>query len=237
MASVPWSRRPIGEFLGTANDYYGLAIFRANARGQLPSHCLAPQRRGSTAPDPPDRLEIEPIKNGSALLSWQLPSQSARCPQCKRPAARCCLPAPSDKRFQIWRAEVNLILLRDDLNFEGWNGTTGNKIPDYYVGPYTQIAVTEDLSYIDSTVQPGKQYMYYVIEDDNPHRLRTVEPRYLSAAHPADDVCPAPARSGPHGPAPAVPQSGQTADGRAHGDRGCPTIGSDMRYQQGHHDA
>ena len=133
-------------------------LSRQRARGFV-------QRAGSAGP-PGDRAD--PERQRAALmasaqhkrpgaLQWQAPA-----------APLLSLPAPSAKRFQIWRAEVNLILLRDDVNFEGWNGSTGNKIPDYYVGPYTQIAVTENSSYIDSTVQPGKQYMYYVIGRQQP---------------------------------------------------------------------
>ena len=148
---------PYGEFFGTANDYFGLAIFRAKARN-------SGSQAGSAGP-PGDRADQE--RQRAALVAMPSPVGPVSTMQASS-GALLSLPAPSDKRFQIWRAEVNLILLRDDLNFEGWNGSTGNKIPDYYIGPYTQIAVTENLSYIDSTVQPGKQYMYYVIEDSNP---------------------------------------------------------------------
>ena len=93
--------------------------------------------------DSPGNLEIEQIKTGSALLSW--------------------LPSVRATSYQIWRAERKLILVRDDVNFEAWNGVTGNKIPDIYVGPYQLIGTTHDLFFIDSTVQPGARYMYYVV--------------------------------------------------------------------------
>ena len=121
---------PHGMFLGTANDSYGLAIFRANTRG-------------SSAPDAPDRVEIEPTRGGSALLSWQA--------------------SPGAKEYQIWRAGVYPILVRDEINFENWNGVTGNKIPDTYVGPYRQIGVSQTPTFVDSTVQPDSKYMYYVL--------------------------------------------------------------------------
>jgi hypothetical protein len=129
---------PHGIFLGTANDYYGLMILRANTRG-------------SNAPDSTGRLEIEPTIEGSALLSW--------------------LKAPGNKQYQIWRAEIHPILVRDDLNFEAWNGATGNKIPDTYIGPYLKIGESTDPFFIDSTVQPGKRYMYYVVVEDKKGRV------------------------------------------------------------------
>jgi len=39
----------------------------------------------------------------------------------------------------------------------------GNKIPDTYVGDYEQIGSSQDPIFIDSTVQTGKRYMYYVL--------------------------------------------------------------------------
>ena len=52
MASTPY-----GWFLGTANDYYGLPIFRAN-------------KRTSPLVASPGRFDIEARKGGGALLSW-----------------------------------------------------------------------------------------------------------------------------------------------------------------------
>jgi len=121
---------PHGAFFGTVNDAYGFMIFRAATRG-------------SNAPDPPERLEIERARNGSALLSWQ---------------------SMPNTLYQVWRAKVNGIFVRDDINFEGWNGISGNKVPDTYVGPYELIGMTQNMFYIDATVQPGQRYMYYVVQ-------------------------------------------------------------------------
>jgi hypothetical protein len=120
---------PHGAFFGTANDYYGLAIFRAATRG-------------SNRPDPPERVEIEATRSGSALLSWRA--------------------GPYVDAYRIWRAEILPILLRDEINIEAWNGVNGNKIPDTYIGPYHQIGETQDTTFIDGTVESGKKYMYYV---------------------------------------------------------------------------
>jgi hypothetical protein len=121
---------PHGFFLGTANDYYGLAIFLATSRGP-------------NLPDPPDRVEVEQAKNGSALLSWNASAVASR--------------------YHIWRAQINPIQARANPNFEGFPGQPGQYLPDTYIAQYTQIAVSQAPVYIDSTVvQPGQRYMYYV---------------------------------------------------------------------------
>lgn len=125
MASTPY-----GAFLGTTNDYYGLAIFRAN-------------KRTSPQVDSPGRLEVEQSTRGGALLSW--------------------LTGLRAKSYQIWRAEMLPIFVRDDTNVEGWSGINGNKIPDVYVGPYQLVGTTTDLIFHDLSVQAGKRYMYYVL--------------------------------------------------------------------------
>lgn len=125
MASTPY-----GMFLATANDYYGVNVFRAT--------------KGVSPPvQQPGRLDIEATRNGTALLSW--------------------LPALNATSYQVWRAQILPILIRDDINFEGWNGVTGNKIPDTYVTGYQLIGTTTDTAYVDTTVQPGSRYMYYII--------------------------------------------------------------------------
>jgi hypothetical protein len=137
---------PHGPFFGLTNDHYGLAIYQAKTRG-------------SSRPDAPDRLEIEAGATGAALLSWQ--------------------PSPRAKSYQIWRAEVNPIQIRDDVNLEAWDVVVKgqppcpwlltpdvsicNKIPDRYVGPYQLIGTSEEAFFTDSSVIPGKTYMYYVL--------------------------------------------------------------------------
>lgn len=91
----------------------------------------------------PGRLDIEPTQNGGGLLSWQS--------------------AINANSYQVWRAELLPILVRDDINFEDWNGITGTKIPDIYVGPYQLIGTTSNLTFLDTTVQTGHRYMYYVV--------------------------------------------------------------------------
>ena len=95
----------------------------------------------------PNRLEIEPTNTGKALLSWAA--------------------ATDVKRYEVWRAERGIVLIRDDFNFENWNGVTGNKFPDTYIGPYKLIGTTTQTNFIDETVDPAKRYMYYVVVETN----------------------------------------------------------------------
>jgi hypothetical protein len=103
--------------------------------------------RGNAKPDYPERVQIEPNRSGGALLSWEKVS--------------------SAKAYHIWRALVRRILVRDNLNVEGWTFELGNKIDDRYVGPYEEIGTTKELSFTDTTVVPGTKYMYYVISERN----------------------------------------------------------------------
>ena len=101
--------------------------------------------REGTAPvvDLPGKLEVEASRSGGALLSW--------------------VAAIGGAGYQIWRAERLPILVRDDVNFENYNGVTGNKIPDIYVGEYQLVGTTTDVVFLDATVQSGHKYMYYVV--------------------------------------------------------------------------
>jgi hypothetical protein len=138
-------------FLGTTNDYYGLGIFRA-------------KEDAARRPKAPDRLEVEPTDGGSALLSWgALPAdRHCTCTTTKNVFRR--FVTVHRHVFEIWRAPLKPILIRDDPNYIGWNAQTGNKVPDTYIGPYERIAVTSELRYVDSTVQTGQRYMYYVVQ-------------------------------------------------------------------------
>ncbi len=127
MASTPY-----GFFVGTANDYYGLAIFQAT--------------KGPSPPlQAPSNLEIEPSQSGGALLSWSA--------------------GLNDVTYQIWRAPMIPIQVRQNLTFEGFNGSTpfGENLPDVYVGPYQLVGTTSKLMFLDSTVPSGSSFMYYVV--------------------------------------------------------------------------
>lgn len=129
------ARTPFGLFLGTANDAHGLAILRADRRKRFSPH---------SAPAAARTLEVEPTRSGAALLSWKS--------------------TPNADQSQIWRAERRRILVRDELNFELWNGLDLNKIPDTYIGPYELVGTTAGESFVDTTALPGSSYMYYVVQ-------------------------------------------------------------------------
>jgi hypothetical protein len=96
----------------------------------------------STGPEPPARLEVQTSARGGALLSWQAGHLA--------------------DTYDVYRAEVQTILVRDDINFENWTGAFGNKIPDTYILPYQMIGTFRQPSFRDDTVEPGRKYMYYV---------------------------------------------------------------------------
>lgn len=141
---------PFGMFLGTADDYYGLAIFRAQS-GDSSDDCPTAERpnrseiKGDRSDDcpaavPPGRLEVEPARSGGALLSWQSSDDALK--------------------YKIFRAELNPIAIRDDTSFEGSGETIGGKIPDVYVGPYSQIGEVNGLNFSDRGVQLVQPCMY-----------------------------------------------------------------------------
>jgi hypothetical protein len=106
----------------------------------------AGSRSEAAPPEGPERLEIEATRDGNALLSWRVTA--------------------INESYQIWRAEVNTILVRDEINFELWNGMTANKVPDTYIGPYQRVGESNhNAIFVDSTVEPGQRYMYYVTRE------------------------------------------------------------------------
>jgi hypothetical protein len=117
-------------YIGTANDYYGLAVFEAT---QHPTATFAA----------PTFLEIEPTPTGGALLSWQ--------------------GVPSAAGYQIYRAQLLPIEVRQDASFEDSTSGTGTYYPDVYVTPYTLIGSARGVSYLDTTPVAGQNYLYYVV--------------------------------------------------------------------------
>ncbi|MGH7046875.1 MAG: hypothetical protein ACREE2_10885 [Stellaceae bacterium] len=133
------SKTPYGMFLGTTNDYYGLEIFRGT-------------HHAPAVPRPPRHVEIEPLNDGNALLSWQK--------------------SPGATQYQIWRAGRYPISIRSNpdiedyqINVEDVSESTGFNLPDMYIGPYQQVGETTDTVFVDTTVQPGQSYMYYVVAE------------------------------------------------------------------------
>jgi hypothetical protein len=121
---------PAGFFVGTANDYFGLAVFEAPGQPSPPLN-------------PPSFLEVEPAISGGALLSWQA--------------------TPSATSYQVYRAELLPIAIRQNPSFENSTGGTGIDYPDVYVTPYSLVGTTANLTYLDSTALSGQNYLYYIV--------------------------------------------------------------------------
>jgi hypothetical protein len=124
---------PHGVFMGTANDYYGATVLRGSTafgRQTIPAA---------------ERLEVEPLKSGAALLSWR--------------------PVPPVERTRVFRAERLPVFFRTDLNLYAWNIQFGNMLKDTYIGPYEEIGATDGSYFVDRTVQRGREYMYYVVQE------------------------------------------------------------------------
>ena len=140
------SSTPYGFFVGTANDYFGLAVFRATAH---PTPSL----------NPPAFLEVEPSNSEGALLSWQA--------------------SPGACLYQVYRAELLPIEIRENPGFENSTGGTGIYFPDVYVTPYSLIGTTTALNFYDQGAVPGSNYMYYVTAQ-NSQRTQTSAPSNLT---------------------------------------------------------
>jgi hypothetical protein len=136
---------PQGFFVGTANDYFGLAVFEATVH---PNPNL----------NSPSYLEIEPIKGGGPLLSWQASSGASL--------------------YQIWRAELLPIEIRQNPEFEDSTGGTGIYFPDVYVTPYSLIGTTTALNFWDQGTVSGQNYLYYVAAQ-NTQLAQTSDPSNL----------------------------------------------------------
>lgn len=127
---------PYGMFMGSANDFYGLAIFRA-------------KHKDTVKPEPPGHFQIETLTNNLPLLSWQA-SES-----------------PLIAKYQVWRAEVDNIRIREELNYLNWDFTIndGNLIEDTVAAPYEKVGETTGTDFIDSTILFSKKYLYYVVAE------------------------------------------------------------------------
>jgi hypothetical protein len=127
---------PYGAFFGTANDFHGLAIFRAESGSDAGSDSEVPsvcdclfEPTSDFRPDPPERLDVETGASGLPLVSWR---------------------APRAARSQVWRTPVSPARFRESLNYFGqgfniFNGTF-DLISDALIGPYEPIAVVEHCS-------------------------------------------------------------------------------------------
>jgi len=152
---------PYGLFVGTANNWYGLQIWRGTPKDH-------PADEAAAQCQPPERLEVERHDN-QVLLSWEHPGGA--------------------KRFRIWRANVTderraveahpflapilrvlrraILPVKPDLYLP--------PLPDklWIPGAYTEIGVTEQLYYSDWTTVVGQRYLYYVRAENEKGELST----------------------------------------------------------------
>lgn len=181
---------PYGFFIGTANMWYGLQIWRGvpvdsperpcetetvgaagsiAATDQSESQTIRPaykdQKLVASFCPPPEYLEIETVED-RVILSWENQAEA--------------------RQYHIWRAcvtderpkvETNPILarllrvVRSVLSF----------MPDLYLPPlpdqvwipgaYTEVGVTERFYFEDTTAVAGRRYLYYVRAEDRSGNL------------------------------------------------------------------
>jgi hypothetical protein len=130
---------PHGVFLGTANDYYGLAIFRGRLLENGP-------------PPFPGRLEVDAAKSGRALLSWN-PAPNATQYQIWR-AERNYIYVRAELNFETWNGVFGNFVQDTFIGpYIKVGETKDTSFFDGTVDPTT------------GTVNSSKRYMYYVVAE------------------------------------------------------------------------
>lgn len=149
---------PHGLFVGTANKWYGLQVWR----GTTPDTPL-PAAAGSSLPvvgsrdlAAPRCLEAEPSQSG-VLLSWQPVAGAARY--------RVLRSLVSDQRHQLQRNPFLarlMKLVRSAFTFRP--NLYLPPVPDqvWVPGPYLEIAKLEQTHFVDETAESDTRYLYYV---------------------------------------------------------------------------
>ena len=140
---------PAGLFIGSANHYYGLNIWRATqdvATAGIADRKLATAApyavylpitlSSSGHPAPPELLQAE-NSGDRVILTWERPAGAAL--------------------FHIFRADFTLAtdLQIPDIDTDIW-------VP----GPFNQIDTTDQTYFVDMTARAGQYYHYYVVADD-----------------------------------------------------------------------
>jgi hypothetical protein len=136
---------PYGLFMGSANHFYGMNIWKTAAnpaplgegvvasRAYLPLMSQAAGTTGTLAdPQAPTWLALESYKGG-VLLSWPRP--------------------PNAARFHIYRSDF---VAEPALAAQDEEGAA--LIP----GAFDEIGAADEPFFVDATAQPGKRYHYYV---------------------------------------------------------------------------
>lgn len=163
---------PYGLFLGTANSWYGLQIWRG-----MPDETGPEDLAGCR----PERLEAECVE-GRVVLSWE--------------------PPPGARRFRIWRAEITdqrpavdanrfftvaRLIARNVRHFVP--NAEIPPLPDqmWIPGVFQEIGATDRCHYVDEAAAPGQRYRYYVQAEDEagnrsgPSNLVAVPPLFPPA--------------------------------------------------------
>jgi hypothetical protein len=142
---------PYGLFLGTANSWYGLQIWRGTPEGAGP---------GGLGCRRPELLEAEYVE-GRIVLSWD--------------------PSPGARRFHIWRAEITdqrpavdanrfftvaRLIARNVRHFVP--NAEIPPLPDqmWVPGPFQEIGAANGWYYVDEKSVPDRRYRYYVQAED-----------------------------------------------------------------------
>lgn len=149
---------PHGLFVGTANKWYGLQIWRgAPADNPLPQTAeRAGPVVGSRAPAAPQNLEAEPLDTG-VLLSWEPVSWAARYHVLRAQVV--------DQRHQIRRSPfLARIIKLVRMAFAVMPSLYLPPVPDqvWVPGPYVEIGVVDQTTFVDAEGQAGVRYLYMV---------------------------------------------------------------------------
>ncbi|MEA3337600.1 MAG: hypothetical protein U9R25_17020 [Chloroflexota bacterium] len=155
---------PAGLFVGTANSWYGLQVWRAQDSGRNGTEMVGEGSDGLEMPAPYG-LELDSV-DGRVVLSWQSTG--------------------SIGGFRIWRAEVNdiwpLVKKSRFLTFARWAIRSVRKIkPELYFPPlpkqiwvpdfYEEIGTTDQQIFVDRAVEGDRRYLYYVVAENEKSQL------------------------------------------------------------------
>jgi hypothetical protein len=134
---------PHGLFAGTANNWYGLQIWRGVA-----------EDAGATCP-PPARLAIEPVA-GKAVLAWE-PAQGATQYQVWRAEV-------TDERRSVEANPLLAVMLRAVRSILRRTDVYLPRLPEQLWVPraYQKIGTTSQTLYVDETAGQGSRYLYRV---------------------------------------------------------------------------
>ncbi len=165
---------PFGLFLGTANDYYGLQIWR----GITPT---TPR-----TPPAPARLEIE-RRESQPLLSWE-PVPGAIRYHVQRAVIKTVevtppiLPSGQSlaARAQILGQQYEGAVIEPNARAVGRQGFLQQTVE--YPTTFVEIAVTRDTVFIDQTAQSATKYLYVALAEDSQGRLSASSNLVLSPA-------------------------------------------------------